>query len=93
MITLYSKPLCPYCDGAEHYLHKNGFAYNKIDITQDANALKFIKEERGHRTVPQIYYGNRLLVEGGFDGLRNILPIDLEKRIQQYANGKQDLST
>ena len=31
IITLYSKPLCPYCDGAEHYLKKNGFNYNKID--------------------------------------------------------------
>lgn len=88
MITLYSKPLCPYCDGAEHYLKRNGFQFRKIDVSEDADALSFIKD-KGHRTVPQIYYNNRLLVEGGYDGLVRILPVDLEHRIQQYANGQE----
>lgn len=87
MITLYSKPLCPYCDGAEHYLKKNGFEYQKIDISEDTTALEFIKS-KGHRTVPQIYLENRILVEGGYDGLRKLLPDELTIRIQQYVNGK-----
>ena len=69
IITLYSKPLCPYCDGAEHYLKKNGFNYNKIDVTENAEAMEFIKG-KGHRTVPQIYKDGKLLVEGGFQGLK-----------------------
>lgn len=92
MILLYSKPLCPYCDGAEHYFKKNGFQYKKIDISENTQAYEFVKS-KGHRTVPQIYYGDRILVEGGYDSLKNIMPSDLEKRIQQYANGSQDLST
>ena len=87
MITLYSKPLCPYCDGAEHYLKKNGFQYTKIDVSEDATALEFIKS-KGHRTVPQIYLEGRLLVEGGYDGLTKLLPNDLIHRMQQHVNGK-----
>jgi glutaredoxin len=87
MITLYSKPSCPYCDSAEHYLQKNNFEYNKIDVIENAEALAFIKS-KGHRTVPQIYYEGRILVEGGYDSLKKILPSDLQHRIQQYANGK-----
>ena len=87
MITLYSKPLCPYCDGAEHYLKKNGFQYTKIDVSEDATSLEFIKS-KGHRTVPQIYLEGRLLVEGGYDGLTKLRPNDLTHRMQQHVNGK-----
>jgi glutaredoxin-like protein NrdH len=86
IISLYSKPLCPYCDGAEHYLQKNGFKYNKIDITEDADAMEFVKS-KGHRTVPQLYLEGRILVEGGYDGLRQLLPFELTHRMQQYVNG------
>jgi glutaredoxin len=87
MIILYSKPACPYCDRAADYLNRNGFEYKKIDITEDADALEFIKS-KGHRTVPQIYMEGTLLVEGGYDGLNTMLPSELTKRIQQRVNGK-----
>jgi glutaredoxin len=87
MIILYSKPQCPYCDRAADYLKRNNFEFTKIDVTEDAEALAFIKE-KGHKTVPQIYYEDRVLVEGGYDGLKAIQPNDLTSRIQQYANGK-----
>ena len=87
MITLYSKPDCPYCDRAADYLKRNNFLFTKVDVIEDANALDFIKS-KGHKTVPQVYYENRLLVEGGYDGLKALQPTDLTLRIQQYANGK-----
>lgn len=90
MITLYSKPLCPYCDGAEMYLKRYGFEYKKIDITQDAEAMSFVKS-RGHKTVPQIYLKETLLVEGGYDGLRALVPSELEKRVQEHVNGIKDV--
>jgi glutaredoxin len=85
MITIYSKPLCPYCDGAEHYLNQNGFEFKRINIVEDSNALEFVKSQ-GHKTVPQIYYNNHLLVEGGYDGLRKLMPFEIEKRIKDYAD-------
>ena len=54
---------------------------------ENTEALEFVKS-RGHKTVPQIYLDDRLLVEGGYDALVKILPVDLEHRIQQYANSK-----
>jgi glutaredoxin len=89
MIILYSKPQCPYCDRAADYLGRNNFAYKKVDVTEDADAMAFIKE-KGHRTVPQIYFGTRILVEGGYDGLSRLSKEDLNKRMQQYASGKND---
>jgi glutaredoxin 3 len=68
MITVYSKPNCPYCVNAKSWLSANGFQFETIDVTADPKALAFIKE-RGHMTVPQIYLGETLLVEGGFTGM------------------------
>jgi glutaredoxin 3 len=90
MITLYSKPLCPYCDNAENYLKKNSIDYRKVDISEDTAAYEFVKS-KGHKTVPQIYLEGKILVEGGYDGLKALLPMELEKRIQQHVNGSKDL--
>ena len=87
IITLYGKPSCPYCDRAEDYLKRNGFEYKKVDISEDEKAREFVLSQ-GHRSVPQIYLEDRVLVEGGYDGLSKLLPDELTKRIQQYANGK-----
>jgi glutaredoxin 3 len=87
MITIYSKPNCAYCDRAADYLQKNNIAFKKVDVTEDEKAMNFVKE-RGHRSLPQIYCGDRLLVEGGYDGLKGLQPSDLTLRMQQYANGK-----
>ena len=89
MIILYSKPTCPYCDRAVDYLNRNNFSFTKIDVTEDEKALAFIKE-KGHKTVPQIYFDNRILVEGGYDGLSRLSTEELNRRIQQYASGKND---
>ena len=89
MIILYSKPTCPYCDRAADYLDRNNFDFTKVDVTEDATALSFIKE-KGHKTVPQIYFDNKILVEGGYDGLSKLSKEELNKRIQQYASGKNE---
>lgn len=87
MITIYSKPNCAFCDRAADYLTKNNVIFKKVDVTIDEQAMAFVKE-RGHRTLPQIYCGDRLLVEGGYDGLRALPLTDLTLRVQQYANSK-----
>ena len=42
-ITVYSKPRCPQCDATYRALDKQGISYEKIDVTQDADSLAFIK--------------------------------------------------
>lgn len=79
MLTIYSKDLCPYCDGAKAYLNKIGQEYIEVNVTRDQD-LKLWLKEQGHNTVPQIYYHDQLLVEGGFAGLSKMLPADIEER-------------
>ena len=80
MITLYSKPNCPYCDQAKAWLTKNEIEYNVLDISKDTEAREFLINS-GHKTVPQIYVGNQLLVEGGFTGLSKRDPQQLKEEL------------
>ncbi len=82
MITLYGKPNCPYCVQAKNYLVQHGIAFENVDVTADPNALAFIKE-RGHKTVPQLYLGDRMIVEGGYHGLRNLGIDKLRERLAE----------
>jgi glutaredoxin len=42
-----------------------------VDVTQNPDALAFIKEN-GHKTVPQLYVGKKILVEGGNAALQQL---------------------
>lgn len=89
-ITLYwrSEPHCKYCEAAENFLKANSLPYEKIDVAKDDAALRFLKEEKGHRSVPQIYFDGRLLVEGGYDELKKLTKHEITNRMQQYVNSK-----
>jgi glutaredoxin len=84
MITLYSKPHCTFCEKAKHWLTKNGIAFQAIDISIDEAAKEFIVAE-GHKTVPQIYYNGKILVEGGYTGLSSYEPEQLKEMINDAA--------
>jgi glutaredoxin len=68
MITIYSKDGCPYCVKAKDLLEEYSIEHTVIKIDEDDTAKDFVVSE-GHRTVPQLYVKETLLVEGGFDGL------------------------
>lgn len=71
MITIYSKYNCPYCNQAKQYLENMNINYQEINIETDNQAREFVVS-RGHRSVPQIYVGEHLLVEGGWQGLSKL---------------------
>ena len=81
MITLYSKTVCPYCVNAKNYLTSKNIQFREINIEQDAEAREFILAE-GHRTVPQIYYGGKILVTGGWQGLSKMSADDIRNEIE-----------
>ena len=64
MITVYSKPLCGYCEMAKQWLTKHGFEYEEIRVDTNPEVRQFLISE-SHRTMPQIYHKGKLLVEGG----------------------------
>ena len=73
MITVYSKPLCGYCDMAKQWLNKHGFEYEEVRLDTNPEAREFLINE-GHKMVPQIYHNGKLLVEGGGQALIRMNP-------------------
>ena len=58
---------------AKQYLEKNGFKYEEIRVDTNPEARQFLIDE-GHRTMPQIYFNGKLLVEGGGQALVRLDP-------------------
>jgi glutaredoxin len=85
MITVYSKNNCPYCIHAKQYLESKNINYREVNIEQDPEARKFIMEQ-GHRTVPQIYVGKEIFVQGGWQGLQEMSQEDIINRLSDFNN-------
>lgn len=67
-ITIYSTPICPYCERAKGLLKRKGVSeWNEIDVSDDEERAKMIELAGGRRTVPQIFIGDTHV--GGFDDL------------------------
>lgn len=54
MITVYKKPNCMQCAYTVKYLEKNNIEFNTIDVTQDEEALNYIKYDLGYQAVPVV---------------------------------------
>lgn len=80
MITLYSKPNCPHCVQSKNYLTTHGIDFTEVNVLESQEALDFIKA-RGHKTVPQIYVGESLLVEGGNSALQRLTPDEVRSKV------------
>ena len=85
MITVYSKPLCPYCDMAKQYLNKHGFEYEEIRVDTNPEAREFLISE-GHKTMPQIYHNGKLLVAGGGQALMRMNPNTVRELIGEVVD-------
>lgn len=81
MLTVYSKNHCPFCDQAKALLKKKNIAFEEVKIDESPDARQFILEA-GHRTVPQIYKGTQVFVEGGYSGLAKLDDEELKKRLE-----------
>ncbi len=67
-VTVYTRPLCPYCVRALSLLKKKGAAINEISAAFDAEKRsEMIRRSNGARTYPQIFIGDRHV--GGCDQL------------------------
>ena len=68
-ITIYTGPLCNYCEAAKRLLQRNNATYNEINIaTVDGAMDEMIKRANGKRTVPQIFFDDQHI--GGYDDIR-----------------------
>lgn len=52
-INVYSKPNCPQCTATYRKLKALGLPFNSIDVTEDADALAFIRA-LGYQQAPVV---------------------------------------
>ena len=69
MITVYSKPNCPYCDKAKYLLKSLGLQYEEKTVTKDLS-VEELYEALGKqvRTIPQIVINKDHI--GGYNELK-----------------------
>ena len=68
-VTIYTGPLCNFCDAAKRLLTRNNVEYNEIDISAVEGAMdEMIKKANGKRTIPQIFIEDQHI--GGYDEAR-----------------------
>ena len=68
-VTIYTSPLCNFCDAAKKLLSRNNAEYKEINIaTVDGVMDELITKADGKRTVPQIFFDDQNI--GGYDDIR-----------------------
>jgi glutaredoxin 3 len=77
-VTIYTGPLCNFCDAAKRLLVRNNAEYKEINIaTTDGAMDEMIKKANGRRTVPQIFFDEQHI--GGYDDIR---ALEKENKLQ-----------
>ena len=68
-VTMYTGPLCNFCEAAKRLLARNNIPFKEINIaTEDGAMNEMIKKSNGKRTIPQIIFDEKHI--GGYDEAR-----------------------
>ena len=71
IITMYTGPMCNFCEAAKRLFSRNNLKFNEIDISsKDGLRDEMIKKANGKRTIPQIFFDD--LHVGGYQELREL---------------------
>ncbi len=71
IITMYTGPMCNFCDAAKRLFSRNSLKYKEIDISsKDGLRDEMIKKANGRRTIPQIFFDEYHI--GGYQELREL---------------------
>ena len=82
-ITMYTGPLCNFCEAAKRLLVRNNLNYKEIDIsTKDDLRDEMIKKANGKRTIPQIFFDDYHV--GGYQELRELEKKDEHDNLLKY---------
>ena len=70
-ITIYTGPLCNYCEAAKRLLARNNVTYKEINVATVNGAMdEMIKKTNGKKTIPQIFFDDQHI--GGYDEIRTL---------------------
>ena len=70
-ITVYSGPMCNFCDAAKRLLARNNLQFTEIDISsKEGLREEMTKKANGKWTIPQIFFDDHHV--GGYMELREL---------------------
>ena len=82
-VTVYTKPLCPYCFRALSLLKKKGVDVNEISVGFDRQKREeMLARSNGKATYPQVFIGDDHI--GGCDDL---MALDSAGKLDPLLNG------
>ena len=71
IITMYTGPMCNFCEAAKRLFSRNNLKYKEIDISSKEGLRdEMIKKANGKRTIPQIFFNEDHI--GGYQELRTL---------------------
>ena len=77
-ITIYTGPMCNYCEAAKRLLIRNNASFEEINVAEDDGAKdEMIQKANGKRTIPQIFFDDKHI--GGYDEVR---ALEKENKLQ-----------
>ena len=77
-VTMYTGPLCNFCEAAKRLLARNNIPFKEINIASEDGAMdEMIKKANGKRTIPQIFFDDKHI--GGYDEVR---ALEKENKLQ-----------
>lgn len=83
-VTIYTKPLCPYCVRALSVLKRKGAEITDISAAFNAEKKKeMIQRSNGGRTYPQIFIGDTHI--GGCD---DMMALERSGKLDALLNGE-----
>lgn len=83
-VRIYTTHLCGYCHAAKALLKRHGVAFQEIDCSSDPTTRRWLVEQTGQRTVPQIYIAG--VPVGGF---RELSELEREGRLAAILEGRE----
>ena len=70
-ITIYTGPVCNYCDAAKRLFKRNSLEFSEIDVSSGPEVLnEMINKSNGKRTIPQIFFDDEHI--GGYVEIREL---------------------
>ena len=61
-ITVYSTPMCPWCNVLKDFLKEKNIEFEEIDVSKDQTKAQEMIEKSGQMGVPQIEINGKIIV-------------------------------
>lgn len=80
-ITIYSTPVCHYCNLAKEFFKANNIAYTEYNVAADAQRRTEMVDLTGQLGVPVIRVGDQITVGFSEAHMRELLGMDAQMRM------------